>query len=82
VLKSDAAIYLVKGREMQNLLRRLKALEQVHLVHDGPFTLEQLCRTMWRQGRAHYVKGAEEGNWVLRRFVAQFELEDADRLPR
>jgi hypothetical protein len=41
--------------------------------HNGLYTLEELCRMMWRQGNRKFLKG-ELG---LRHFVTQFEREDA-----
>jgi hypothetical protein len=67
---------------MQNLRRRVRALEQLHPEHDGMCTVEELCRAMWRQDKTSYLKRVEKGDWHLRKFVTQFELEDAERLLR
>jgi hypothetical protein len=67
---------------MQNLRRRLKALEQLRPEHDETFALEDLCRAMWRANKTNFMKRVEKGDWALRHFVTQFRLEDAERLPR
>jgi hypothetical protein len=67
---------------MQNLRRRLKALEQLRPEHDETFTLQDLCRAMWKTNKSNFIKRVEKGDWPLRHFVRQFEFEDADGLPK
>ena len=64
---------------MQNLRRRLKALEQLSPEHDETFTLEELCRAMWRTNKTNFMKVVEKCDLDLRHFVRQFEFEDAGR---
>ncbi len=65
---------------MPNLRGRLQTLERVcRPKHDGMYTLEELCRMMWRQSKKNYLKRIEKGCWGLRHFVLQFEREDAER---
>jgi len=57
---------------------RLKKLECVLAPpDDGAFTLEELCRAMWRASKAEFLKLARGTNLGL--FSAQFEREDAER---
>jgi hypothetical protein len=67
---------------MQNLRRRLKALERLRRDHDETFTLEDLCRVMWRTNKTNFMKRVEKGDWPLRHFVRQFQFEDPDALPK
>ena len=64
---------------MQSLRRRVNALEQVCPKHDGPCTVEELYRFLWRCNKTKYLQGAEEGHWSLGYLAAQFEREDAER---
>ena len=64
---------------MQSLRRRVRALEQVLPKHDGPCTLEELHRCIWRWDKTEYLKSAEDGHWSLGFFAQQFEREDAER---
>ena len=57
---------------------RLKKLERVLTPpDDGTFTLEELCRTIWRTSRSDLLKLARDTG--LGFFAAQFEREDAAR---
>lgn len=58
--------------------KRLQKLEdKLHPSHDGTFTLEELCRSMWRQDKNGFRKFAEKEREGL--FLRQFEFEDAER---
>ena len=59
------------------LIRRLSRLEDL----TGPqstrsMTLEELCRSMWRQHKPGFIELAKNNSYQL--FVYQFEREDAD----
>jgi len=44
------------------------------------FTIEALCRFMWRRNPAHCMELAQEpGDWVMRSYIPKFEAEDARR---
>jgi hypothetical protein len=63
------------------LKKRLERLEHgLCSVRDDSFTLEELCRTMWRTDNEHFAPLASGG--FLNYFVRQFEIEDAGRLAR
>ena len=57
--------------------KRIESIEQrVCPKHDGNYTLEELCRMLWRADNAslkNLVIDWPEGNF----FIAQFEREDA-----
>ena len=58
--------------------RRLKKLEQrLPRPDDGTFTLEELCRAIWRDSKGDFLKLARGTSLQL--FAAQFEREDAER---
>lgn len=58
--------------------RRLEKLEQrSHAPHDGIFTLEELCRSIWRSDKKHFLELARQTH--LSHFVAQFQFDDAER---
>ena len=67
-------------REMRRRLAKVQ--EKVNPVHDGTYTLEELCRLMWRQDRKQYMEMVAEGDSILRAFTGQFEREDAERAAR
>jgi hypothetical protein len=56
-----------------------KVEEKVCPEHDGSYTLEELCRMLWRQDKRGYLEMANGGDHTLRLFVQQFEREDAER---
>ena len=64
----------------RQMRKRVEALEKVAPKHDRTFTLEQLCRWLWRQDKRAFVKVAEETGTFS--FVSQFELEDAESAKR
>jgi hypothetical protein len=62
--------------------RITKVQEKVCPEHDGAYTLEELCRLMWRQDRKQYMEMVAEGDSILRAFSGQFEQEDSERVAR
>jgi hypothetical protein len=62
---------------MTNLRRRLKALEKTLPKHDGPYTLEELCRAIWRQDEGSFRQMTEYSFVPL--LITRFEREDAER---
>ena len=58
-------------------LKRVAKLEDVmHPQSDGMWTLEELCRSMWREDKKKFKEMAQNSNYQL--FVYQFEREDAE----
>ena len=46
----------------------------------GMFTIEELCRYMWRRNPAHCRELSEEpGDWVMRSYIPIFQADDARR---
>jgi hypothetical protein len=62
---------------MTHLRRRLKALEKPFQKHHEMCTLEDLCRTIWRQDQEAFRKMAEHSTYNF--FIRQFEYEEAER---
>ena len=61
-----------------HMKRRLKKLEQRSSVqHDGLFTLEELCRSIWLSDKNHFLELARQQT-RLSLFVAQFELDETE----
>jgi len=66
---------------MIRINHRLKKLEQRLLPSDdGTFTLEQLCRVMWREDRRKFREIAKGSSLSL--FVRQFEFEESEAVWR
>lgn len=65
----------------RQISRRLARLEEKVLPKDdGMFTMEELCRSMWRRNPAHCVELAQEsGDSIMRSYIPIFEAEDAKR---
>jgi hypothetical protein len=60
-----------------SMKRRLDALERrSYAPHDGIFTLEELCRSIWLSDKKHFLELARQTH--LSHFVAQFKFEDAE----
>lgn len=58
--------------------KRLKKLEQKFSPEDdGTFTLEELCRAMWREDQRNFLGIAADSSLSL--FARQFECEDVER---
>ena len=66
---------------MKSIDRRLTKLEEMVLPPDhGMFTMEELCRSMWRRNPAHCRQLSQEpGEWLMRSYIPIFEAEDAKR---
>jgi hypothetical protein len=66
---------------MKSIDRRLTKLEESVLPrNDGMFTIEELCRSMWRSNPAHCRELAQEsGDSIMRSYIPIFEAEDAKR---
>jgi hypothetical protein len=62
----------------RQMRKRVEALEKVAPKDDRAFTLEQLCRRLWRQDKRAFLKVVEETGTFSSSFVSQFELEDAE----
>jgi len=50
-------------------------LEKTHPQHDGTFTLEEVCRALWRKDERRFRRIAQHSTLTL--FIPQFEREDA-----
>jgi len=57
--------------------RLLKLEQRILPAHDGSFTLEELCRSMWRRDKQGFLRIADGTSYSF--FVRQFELEDLER---
>ena len=58
------------------LLKRVVRLERlVPQEKERSYTLEQICRSMWRQNKKRFIEMAKNNSYQL--FVYQFEREDA-----
>jgi hypothetical protein len=66
-------------RQLEAWVSRIE--KRIHLKQDdGTFTLEKLCRSMWRSNPAHCRELSEEsGEWIFRSCIPRFETEDAKR---
>jgi hypothetical protein len=64
--------------DIRGTKRRLKELERMYGDPDNlGFTLEELCRLMWRTDKESFRTAANKAN--LGFFLRQLELEDTDR---
>ena len=61
-------------RSIQN--RLLKVERRILPEDDGPFTLEELCRCMWREDKRKFLEIAKDTSFSL--YARQFEYEDAE----
>ena len=62
----------------RQILKRVSKLENLICPRsDGntSITLEELCRSMWRSDKKHFIELAKNNSYQL--FVYQFEQEDA-----
>jgi hypothetical protein len=66
---------------IRQLNARISRIEKrMPLKDDGTFTLEDLCRFMWRRNPAYCVDLSDEpGDWIFRSYIPMFEAEDAER---
>jgi hypothetical protein len=63
----------------RQILKRVAKLEDLICPRsDGntSITLEELCRSMWRSDKKHFIEIAKNNSYQL--FVYQFEQEDAN----
>jgi hypothetical protein len=62
---------------MIKICSRLKKLERrLSPSDDGTFTLEELCRAMWREDKRKFLEIANDTSLSL--FACQFDFEDAE----
>jgi len=63
------------ARSIRNRLLRLA--QNIRPQGDESFTLEELCRSMWREDKRKFLQIAKGTSLSL--FVRQFELDDVER---
>jgi len=62
---------------IQRLWIRVVRLERLAPQREkGHHSLEEICRSMWRQNKKHFIELAKNNSYQL--FVYQFEREDAE----
>jgi hypothetical protein len=62
---------------IQQLSNRIVRLERlVPRQEEGHYTLEEICQSMWRQNKWHFMQISKNSSFQL--FVHQFEREDAE----
>ena len=60
-------------------LKRVAKLESLMRPQSHKsFTLEELCRSLWRDNKKRFIEIAESTNYCYSLFVYQFQQEDAD----
>ena len=59
--------------------RRLKRLEAKICPNRSGYTMEELCRLLWRQSKKKYISMAHRDCQHIRWFIDLFEREDAER---
>jgi hypothetical protein len=62
----------------QSLKRVANLEERMCPQSDGMWTLEELCRSLWRKNKKRFMEIAKNTSYQL--FVYQFQREDADAL--
>jgi hypothetical protein len=65
----------MSARSIRNRLLRVE--RKIRPTDDGGFTLEQLCRCMWRKDKRKFLEIANDT--ALGFFVRQFESEEVER---
>jgi hypothetical protein len=78
--KDDYRDHVRKGRHMnaRSIRNRLLRVERkIHPSADMGFTLEELCRCMWREDKRKFMEIAKDSSLTL--FVHQFKVDDASR---
>jgi hypothetical protein len=63
---------------MRQIEKRLQKLKEAIRPDDNMFTFVELCRSMWQQDKKRYLEMANGKYHILRRGIAQFELEDLE----
>ena len=66
----------MNARSIRN--RLLSVERKFQPSRDTSFTLEELCRAMWRSDKQRFLERSEGTNYVL--FARQFEFEDLERV--
>jgi hypothetical protein len=62
----------------RSIRNRLLSVERkIQPPRDAGFTLEELCRCMWREDKRKFLEIASDTSLSL--FVRQFEFEDVER---
>ena len=61
-------------RQLSNRIGRLERLAPRR--EDGLYTLEEICRAMWRKNKNRFMEIAKNNTYQL--FVYQFQREDAE----
>ncbi len=61
----------------RQLLNRIVKLERLASQEkEGHYTLEEICRSLWRKNKKLFMETAKNNSYQL--FVYQFEREDAE----
>ncbi len=67
----------------RTIWRRMRKLEKRFMpVSSNGFTLEELCRSVWREDQTYFREFAAESTFPISILIPQFEREDADRARR
>jgi hypothetical protein len=64
----------MNARSIRNRLLRVE--REIQPPDDVGFTLEELCRSMWREDKRKFLEMAKGTSFNL--FARQFEFEDAE----
>jgi len=68
-------------RQLSKRIRRIE--ERARPRDESGFTLEELCRAMWRSNPAQCVQISQKpGEQIFRSYIPMFEAEDASRQDR
>ena len=62
-----------------HMQRRLKKLETKICPNRSGYTMEELCRILWRQSQKGFISMAHRDCPHIRCFIDVFEREDAER---
>ena len=65
--------------KIAHMQRRLKRLEAKICPNRSGYTMEELCRLLWRQSKKKYISMAHRDCQHIRCFIDLFEREDAER---
>jgi hypothetical protein len=65
--------------KIAHMQRRLRKLEQKTCPNRSGYTMEELCRLLWRQSKKEYISMAHTDCPHIRCFIDLFEREDAER---
>ena len=64
--------------KIAHMQRRLKRLEAKVCPNRTGYTMEELCRLLWRQSKKEYISMAHTDCPHIRCFIDLFEREDAE----